>query len=110
MREARGPEWTGWLAEQGIVGLSGIDTRSLVLRLREGGSLRAAAVAAPLAEDEALEAVRATPAMTGAALVAHVSTAAPYVYLGRRARCGSPSSTTAASARSCAGWPAAGAP
>ena len=47
MREARGPEWTGWLAEQGIVGLTGVDTRSLVLRLREGGAMRAAAVAAP---------------------------------------------------------------
>ncbi len=80
MREARGPEWTGWLAEQGIVGISGIDTRSLVLRLREGGSLRAAAVAAPLAEEEAIEAVRGTPSMTGAALVAQVSTDAPYVY------------------------------
>jgi carbamoyl-phosphate synthase small subunit len=80
MREARGPEWTGWLADRGIVGISGIDTRSVVLRLREGGSLRAAAVAAPLAEDEAVEAVRATPQMTGAALVAHVSTDTPYVY------------------------------
>ena len=46
MREARGPEWTDWLEERGIVGLTGIDTRSLVLRLREGGAMRAAAVAA----------------------------------------------------------------
>ena len=80
MREARGPDWTGWLADRGIVGISGIDTRSLVLRLRDGGSVRAAAVAAELDEDEALEAVRAAPRMTGAALVAHVSTETPYVY------------------------------
>src|SRR5215204_1549621 len=39
MREARGPAWIDWLAEHGIVGLSGIDTRSLVLRLREGGAM-----------------------------------------------------------------------
>jgi carbamoyl-phosphate synthase small subunit len=35
MREARGPEWTDWLRERGIVALSGVDTRSLVLHLRE---------------------------------------------------------------------------
>jgi carbamoyl-phosphate synthase small subunit len=80
MREARGPEWTDWLTERGIVGLTGIDTRSLVLRLREGGAMRAAAVVGTLDEAEALEAVRARPSMEGAALVAQVSTAEPYVY------------------------------
>ena len=38
MREARGPEWTDWLREHGIVALTGIDTRSLVLHLRDAGS------------------------------------------------------------------------
>jgi len=80
MRAARGPGWTGWLAERGLVGITGIDTRSLVLRLREAGSLRAAAVAGGLAEEEAVEAVRAQPPMAGAALVAQVSTREPYVY------------------------------
>jgi carbamoyl-phosphate synthase small subunit len=80
MREARGPEWTDWLEEHGIVGLTGIDTRSLVLRLRQGGAMRAAAVAGALDEAEALEAVRARPAMEGVALVAGVSTPEPYVY------------------------------
>jgi carbamoyl-phosphate synthase small subunit len=80
MREARGPAWPDWLSERGIVGLTGIDTRSLVLRLREGGAMRAAAVAGTLAEAEALEAVRARPSMEGAALVAQVSTREPYVY------------------------------
>src|SRR4029078_9191868 len=45
MREARGPAWTDWLHEHGIVALSGIDTRSLVLKLRDAGALRAVAVA-----------------------------------------------------------------
>jgi carbamoyl-phosphate synthase small subunit len=80
MREARGPEWTDWLEERGIVGLTGIDTRSLVLRLREGGAMRAAAVAGTLDESEAIEAVRARPTMEGAALVAQVSTPKPFVY------------------------------
>ncbi len=80
MREARGPAWPDWLSERGIVGLTGIDTRSLVLRLREGGAMRAAAVAGTLGEAEALDAVRARPSMEGAALVAQVSTREPYVY------------------------------
>ena len=35
MREARGPEWTDWLAQHGVVALTGVDTRSLVLHLRD---------------------------------------------------------------------------
>src|ERR671929_181314 len=44
MREARGPAWTDWLHERGVVALTGVDTRSLVLRLRDGGSLRGVVV------------------------------------------------------------------
>jgi carbamoyl-phosphate synthase small subunit len=80
MREARGPHWTDWLHERGIVGLSGIDTRSLVLALRESGAMRAAAVTGEDTVDEALRAVREQPAMEGRALVADVSTSEPYVY------------------------------
>jgi len=80
MREARGPEWTAWLKQNGIVALTGIDTRSLALRLREGGAMRAVAVAGGVDETEALGAVRAKPSMAGAALVAQVSTPEPYVY------------------------------
>jgi carbamoyl-phosphate synthase small subunit len=80
MREARGPQWTDWLHERGIVGLSGIDTRSLVLTLRESGAMRAAAVTGEDTVDEALRAVREQPAMQGRALVADVSTPEPYVY------------------------------
>jgi carbamoyl-phosphate synthase small subunit len=80
MREARGPEWTAWLGSHGIVAVTGIDTRSLVLRLREGGAMRAIAVADGTPEDEALAAVRAAPEMTGRALVEGVSTPEPYVH------------------------------
>src|ERR671937_1313977 len=44
MREARGPAWTDWLHEHGVVALSGIDTRSLVLHLRGAGAMRCAVV------------------------------------------------------------------
>ena len=80
MREARGPEWTDWLHDQGTVGLTGIDTRSLVLHLREAGAMRAAAVAGDHDVDEVLRAVREQPAMAGAALVAGVSTRETYTY------------------------------
>jgi carbamoyl-phosphate synthase small subunit len=74
MREARGPQWTDWLHEHGIVALTGVDTRSLVLHLREQGAMRAAAVTGEIAADEVVAAVRAQPSMAGAALVADVST------------------------------------
>jgi carbamoyl-phosphate synthase small subunit len=80
MREARGPEWTGWLRDRGLVGLTGIDTRSLVLRLREGGAMRAAAVAGDVPVAEALDAVRSQPDMAGRALVEAVSTREPYAF------------------------------
>ena len=47
MREARGPAWTDWLLEHALVALTGIDTRSLVVHLRERGAMRAIAVGAP---------------------------------------------------------------
>jgi carbamoyl-phosphate synthase small subunit len=80
MREARGPAWTDWLRERGVVALTGIDTRSLVLRLREGGAMRAIAVAASPSVDEALAALAEVPSMAGRALVEGVSTDEPYVY------------------------------
>jgi carbamoyl-phosphate synthase small subunit len=80
MREARGPHWTDWLHDRGIVALTAVDTRSLVLHLRERGAMRAAAAAGDVVVDEVLEAVRAQPKMAGAALVAGVSTKEPYAY------------------------------
>jgi len=80
MRDARGPEWTDWLCEHGLVALTGVDTRSLVLHLRERGAMRAAAVAGDADLDETLAAVRAQPQMAGAALVAGVSTREAYTF------------------------------
>jgi carbamoyl-phosphate synthase small subunit len=81
MRRLGGEDWAIWLAERGIVALDEIDTRGLTLRLRELGSMRGMAVAdeRTLSHAEALEQVRAQPTMEGAALVANVSTPAPYV-------------------------------
>jgi carbamoyl-phosphate synthase small subunit len=80
MREARGPEWTDWLHARGITALTGIDTRSLVLHLRERGAMRSVLVTHGDDVGEALNAVRTQPTMTGAALAAEVSTREPYVW------------------------------
>jgi carbamoyl-phosphate synthase small subunit len=80
MREARGPQWTDWLHDHGIVGLTAIDTRSLVLHLREEGAMRSAAVTGEIDLDEVVDAVRAQPSMAGAALVAGVSTNERYTF------------------------------
>ena len=80
MRKACGPAWTEWLASQGLVALSGIDTRSLVLHLRECGAMRAAIAAGEADVEETLRTVREQPTMDGRALVAGVSTKEPYAY------------------------------
>jgi carbamoyl-phosphate synthase small subunit len=83
MREARGPAWTDWLHEHGLVGLSGIDTRSLTLHLRSSGAMRAIAVAGDASAEEAVRAVREQPAMAGRALATEVSATDPYVFSER---------------------------
>jgi carbamoyl-phosphate synthase small subunit len=83
MREARGPAWTDWLRERGIVALSGIDTRSLTLHLRDKGAMRGIALAGEASVDEAIAAVRGQPAMSGRALASEVSTDEPYVFSDR---------------------------
>jgi carbamoyl-phosphate synthase small subunit len=79
MREARGPAWTDWLREHGLVALSGVDTRTLTLHLRDRGAMRAVVVAGDASVEESVRAARAQPALEGRPLVGDVSTKAPYV-------------------------------
>ncbi|GEE02713.1 carbamoyl-phosphate synthase small chain [Gordonia spumicola] len=69
------------LAEQGVVGIAGIDTRALVRVLREVGSMRAGVFSgdALSSTDEMLDLVRAQPSMAGADLAGEVSTTESYV-------------------------------
>jgi carbamoyl-phosphate synthase small subunit len=85
MREARGPAWTDWLLQHGLVALSGVDTRSLTLHLRNRGAMRAIAVAGEASVDEALRTISEQPRMAGRPLAPEVSTADPYVF-GDRGR------------------------
>ncbi len=78
MRRATGIDWPTWLAGRGVVALEDVDTRSLVVSLRDRGSMRAAAVAGEASVREVLERVRAEAPMAGKALAAAVSTPEPY--------------------------------
>ncbi len=82
IRQLGGDEWAEWLERRGLVALEEIDTRALVLRLRDAGAMRAVAVASEdeLPVDDAIAAVREQPLMEGQALVAQVSTPEPFVF------------------------------
>jgi carbamoyl-phosphate synthase small subunit len=87
MREARGPAWTDWLRQHGLIALSGVDTRTLTLHLRDRGAMRAVAVAGDASPDEAIRLVTEQPPMAGRPLAGVVSTSEPYVFSDRgRAR------------------------
>jgi carbamoyl-phosphate synthase small subunit len=70
------------LTRQGVVGISGVDTRALTRHLRERGAMRVGVFSGPAAEqrtEDLLAIVRSAPGMTGAQLAEEVSTAEPYV-------------------------------
>ncbi|GAA1157222.1 glutamine-hydrolyzing carbamoyl-phosphate synthase small subunit [Ornithinicoccus hortensis] len=70
------------LAEHGVVGISGVDTRALTRHLRDKGAMRAgifSGAAAQETPERLLSRVHDAPPMTGAALAAEVSTTEPYV-------------------------------
>jgi carbamoyl-phosphate synthase small subunit len=66
------------LAEAGVIGLEGIDTRRLTLRLRERGSMRCAISTEDLDPPSLVERARAQPGMEGADLAKRVSTIESY--------------------------------
>jgi carbamoyl-phosphate synthase small subunit len=67
------------LARQGIVGISGIDTRALTRHLRERGAMRVGISTTETDADALRVRVLASPSMKGAHLVDEVTTASPYV-------------------------------
>ncbi|MFJ8192214.1 glutamine-hydrolyzing carbamoyl-phosphate synthase small subunit [Streptomyces sp. NPDC096094] len=69
------------LAAQGVVGISGIDTRALTRHLRERGAMRVGIFSGDAIQDDAalLARVQEAPEMTGADLSAEVATTEAYV-------------------------------
>ncbi|MFD2416197.1 glutamine-hydrolyzing carbamoyl-phosphate synthase small subunit [Amycolatopsis pigmentata] len=69
------------LVRQGVVGISGVDTRTLTRHLRERGAMRAGVFSGDAfgTQDAMLGEVLAGPRMKGADLAGEVTTAEPYV-------------------------------
>ena len=70
------------LAAQGVVGISGVDTRAITRHLRERGAMRVGVFSgddARRSDADLLDVVRGAPPMTGADLAGEVSTDAAYV-------------------------------
>jgi len=90
MREAKNCEdvataeggWLDWLADCGVAGISGVDTRALVRHIRDAGSMRGGIFPADLAEAEAREQVAAEPSMAGADLARTVTPPEPVRFDG----------------------------
>jgi carbamoyl-phosphate synthase small subunit len=67
-----------YLREQGVVGITGVDTRALVLHIRSAGAMRAVISSADPAPERLIAAARALPSMEGLDLARDVTCAEPY--------------------------------
>jgi carbamoyl-phosphate synthase small subunit len=66
--------WLDWLAAEGVVGITEVDTRSLVRHIREAGAMRGGVFGEEVPQAQALELVRAEAPMDGRDLVREVTT------------------------------------
>ena len=67
------------LVDNGIVGISGVDTRALTRHLRERGTMRAAVSSEGRSVEDLVAAVNGAPTMTGSNFLADVTTPEAYV-------------------------------
>ncbi|HEX5761735.1 MAG TPA: glutamine-hydrolyzing carbamoyl-phosphate synthase small subunit [Solirubrobacterales bacterium] len=90
MRDAKNREdaataeggWLDWLADCGIAGITGVDTRALVRHIRDAGAMRGGIFGADVPEPEARERIAAEPAMAGADLARTVTPSEPIRFEG----------------------------
>lgn len=81
MREATNREdapdaeagWLDWLTDCGVPAITGVDTRALVMHIRDAGAMRGGIFPARVAEDEARELIAAEPTMAGSDFVQEVT-------------------------------------
>ncbi len=72
---------SAWLAEHGVLGLTGVDTRALTRRIRVTGAMRGVISDDPrLSDAELVEAARQAESMAGANLVPEVGCTAPIAW------------------------------
>ncbi|MFO7169751.1 MAG: glutamine-hydrolyzing carbamoyl-phosphate synthase small subunit [Chloroflexota bacterium] len=67
-----------YLAEHGVVSMTGVDTRALVRHIRERGAMRAVISSQNPEPERLIAAARSAPSMTGLDLVRYVTCAEPY--------------------------------
>ncbi|HEX4466994.1 MAG TPA: glutamine-hydrolyzing carbamoyl-phosphate synthase small subunit [Solirubrobacteraceae bacterium] len=83
MRAARNSEdaptaergWLDWLTDCGVVAVTGVDTRALVMHIREAGAMRGGVFSSTIAAERARELIGEEPSMAGQDL-ARIVTAA----------------------------------
>jgi carbamoyl-phosphate synthase small subunit len=74
--------WLDWLADCGVPGIGGVDTRAVVRHIRDRGSMRGGVFPAGTSEAEARERVAAEPSMEGADLARTVTPPEPVRFEG----------------------------
>lgn len=67
-----------YLRKNGVVGITGVDTRALVRHIREAGALRGVISSVDIDATRLIEAARSAPSMEGQDLVPHVTCSEPY--------------------------------
>jgi carbamoyl-phosphate synthase small subunit len=72
--------WLAWLAEHGVPGIAGVDTRALVRHIRSAGAMRGGIFPAAVSPGDAMDLVRAEPSMVGRDLAREVTVEAPVVH------------------------------
>ncbi|HEY8466458.1 MAG TPA: glutamine-hydrolyzing carbamoyl-phosphate synthase small subunit [Solirubrobacterales bacterium] len=85
MREARNSTdaaaaeggWLDWLRTNGVMAITGVDTRALVRHIRDKGAMRGGVFAETVSEALARERIAAEPPMTGADLARTVTLSEP---------------------------------
>jgi carbamoyl-phosphate synthase small subunit len=74
--------WLDWLADCGVPGIGGVDTRALVRHIRDGGAMRGGIFPAAVSEAEARKQIEAEPPMDGADLAREVTPPEPVRFDG----------------------------
>lgn len=69
-----------WMARNGLVGISGVDTRRLVRHIRVQGVMNAVISSVDLDDESLIAKAQAWPSMTGLELASKVSTREPFDY------------------------------
>jgi carbamoyl-phosphate synthase small subunit len=67
--------WLDWLRDAGVPAITGVDTRALVLHIREAGSMRGGIFPADCSEHDAAELIQAEPSMVNLDLAREVTPA-----------------------------------